>query len=52
MLRASSVRRFGRRVRGRHVRRDTNSNGHEVNFLSWLLLFSFIFFCFCDRSQP
>uniref|UniRef100_A0A2P2K2K8 Uncharacterized protein LOC105132350 n=1 Tax=Rhizophora mucronata TaxID=61149 RepID=A0A2P2K2K8_RHIMU len=29
MLRASSVRRFGRRVRGRHVRRDTNSNGHE-----------------------
>ncbi|XP_050206811.1 uncharacterized protein LOC126656316 [Mercurialis annua] len=28
MLRASSVRRFGRKLR-RHVRRDTNSNGHE-----------------------
>ncbi|KAJ6431124.1 hypothetical protein OIU84_018590 [Salix udensis] len=28
MLRASSVRRFGRKPR-RHVRRDTNSNGHE-----------------------
>lgn len=30
MLRASSFRRFGRKAR-RHVRRDTNSNGHEVN---------------------
>jgi hypothetical protein len=30
MLRASSVRRFGRKLR-RHVRRDTNSNGHEVS---------------------
>lgn len=29
MLRASSVRRFGRKVR-RHVRRDSSSNGHEV----------------------
>jgi hypothetical protein len=29
MLRASSIRRFGRKLR-RHVRRDTNSNGHEV----------------------
>ncbi|KAJ0038555.1 hypothetical protein Pint_22908 [Pistacia integerrima] len=28
MLRASSFRRFGRKLR-RHVRRDTNSNGHE-----------------------
>ncbi|KAL5552838.1 hypothetical protein UlMin_040239 [Ulmus minor] len=28
MLRASSVRRFGRKVR-RHVRRDSTSNGHE-----------------------
>ncbi|KAJ6680705.1 PROTEIN putative (DUF239)-RELATED-RELATED, partial [Salix purpurea] len=28
MLRASSIRRFGRKLR-RHVRRDTNSNGHE-----------------------
>ncbi|XP_038703497.1 uncharacterized protein LOC119999813 [Tripterygium wilfordii] len=28
MLRASSVRRFGRKLR-RHVRRDTSSNGHE-----------------------
>ncbi|EXB82510.1 hypothetical protein L484_027686 [Morus notabilis] len=28
MLRASSVRRFGRKVR-RHVRRDSSSNGHE-----------------------
>ncbi|KAF9673434.1 hypothetical protein SADUNF_Sadunf10G0024100 [Salix dunnii] len=32
MLRASSVRRFGRKPR-RHVRRDTNSNGHEVSIL-------------------
>eukprot|EP00258_Populus_trichocarpa_P046093 XP_024462112.1 uncharacterized protein LOC7469052 isoform X2 [Populus trichocarpa] len=30
MLRASSIRRFGRKLR-RHVRRDTNSNGHEVS---------------------
>lgn len=30
MLRASSVRRFGRKPRI-HVRRDTNSNGHEVS---------------------
>ena len=29
MLRASSVRRFGRKPR-RHVRRDSSSNGHEV----------------------
>lgn len=29
MLRASSVSRFGRKIR-RRVRRDTNSNGHEV----------------------
>lgn len=29
MLRASSINRFGRKLR-RHVRRDTNSNGHEV----------------------
>ncbi|XP_044492078.1 uncharacterized protein LOC123215872 [Mangifera indica] len=28
MLRASSFRRFGRKLRG-HIRRDTNSNGHE-----------------------
>uniref|UniRef100_A0A7N2QWV9 Neprosin PEP catalytic domain-containing protein n=1 Tax=Quercus lobata TaxID=97700 RepID=A0A7N2QWV9_QUELO len=28
MLRASSVRRFGRKPR-RHVRRDSSSNGHE-----------------------
>lgn len=28
MLRASSINRFGRKLR-RHVRRDTNSNGHE-----------------------
>ncbi|KAM0965237.1 hypothetical protein ACFX2C_021168 [Malus domestica] len=28
MMRASSVRRFGRKLR-RHVRRDTSSNGHE-----------------------
>lgn len=28
MLRASSLRRFGRKP-GKHVRRDTNSNGHE-----------------------
>ncbi|KAK4261358.1 hypothetical protein QN277_004365 [Acacia crassicarpa] len=35
MLRASSVRRFGRKIRGR-VRRDSNSNGHEhaVGFVS------------------
>lgn len=32
MLRASSFRRFGRKLR-RHVRRDTNSNGHEVRVL-------------------
>lgn len=30
MLRASSVRRFGRKLR-RHVRRDSSSNGHEVS---------------------
>lgn len=30
MLRASSVRRFGRK-RIRRFRRDTNSNGHEVS---------------------
>ena len=30
MLRASSVRRFGKKLR-RHVRRDTSSNGHEVS---------------------
>lgn len=29
MLRASSISRFGRKLR-RRVRRDTNSNGHEV----------------------
>lgn len=29
MLRTSSLSRFGRKIRGR-VRRDTNSNGHEV----------------------
>lgn len=29
MLRASSINRFGRKLR-RRVRRDTNSNGHEV----------------------
>ena len=29
MLRANSVRRFGRKSR-RHVRRDSSSNGHEV----------------------
>ena len=43
MLRASSVRRFGRKIRG-IVRRNSNSNGHEVlpclqtqnNFLFYL----------------
>ncbi|XP_041013166.1 uncharacterized protein LOC121256437 [Juglans microcarpa x Juglans regia] len=29
MLRANSVRRFGRKRRSRHVRRDSSSNGHE-----------------------
>lgn len=30
VLRASSIGRFGRKVR-RHVRRDSSSNGHEVS---------------------
>lgn len=30
MMRASSVKRFGRKLR-RHVRRDSSSNGHEVS---------------------
>ena len=40
MLRASSIRRFGRKLR-RHVRRDTNSNGHEVFSSLCLSLFPF-----------
>jgi hypothetical protein len=44
MLRASSIRRFGRKLR-RHVRRDTNSNGHEV-FSSLCLCLSLpLLFC-------
>lgn len=42
MLRASSVSRFGRKIR-RRVRRDTNSNGHEVCTET---LFSFLLFSF------
>ncbi|XP_022151755.1 uncharacterized protein LOC111019661 [Momordica charantia] len=36
MLRASSVQRFGRKVRRRRIRRDSTSNGHEhaVGFVS------------------
>ena len=33
MLRASSVKRFGRKPR-RHVRRDSSSNGHEVSTIN------------------
>ena len=36
MLRASSVRRFGRKPR-RRVRRDSTSNGHEVGALTNIL---------------
>ena len=43
MLRASSIRRFGRKLR-RHVRRDTNSNGHEVFSSLCLSLSLFPFF--------
>lgn len=33
MLRASSVRRFGRKIR--RVRRDSTSNGHEVSYYNY-----------------
>lgn len=39
MLRASSVRRYGRKLR-RHVRRDSSSNGHEVIILSKFIILS------------
>lgn len=47
MLRASSVRRFGRKIR-RGVRRDSNSNGHEV--FHHKLRFSFSLFRQSERS--
>lgn len=39
ILRASSIRRFGRKIK-RPVRRDTTSNGHEV----WLIKLTRIVF--------
>lgn len=43
ILRASSIRRFGRKIR-RPVRRDTTSNGHEVCFLdSSKIYFRYVF---------
>lgn len=31
VLRASNIKRFGRKFRGRHVRRDSTGSGHEVS---------------------
>lgn len=43
ILRASSIRRFGRKIR-RPVRRDTTSNGHEVWFSdSSKIYFGYVF---------
>lgn len=48
MLRASSVSRFGRKIR-RRVRRDTNSNGHEVCTETF---FSFLYLSFFSFTKP
>lgn len=49
MLRASSVSRFGRKIR-RRVRRDTSSNGHEVCTETFFSL-PFYFFLYQTREK-